>query len=146
MYGYIFQLNHEYISKYTEERQPLYQNIQLGYFSTLYKAKEIVEKYKNLKGFCNYDVSCFKITRRRIDKAEIINQILYELYHSYIIDGFEEFEYLGVFSARKHAEEKIQKLIQKKAIFRKHPDGFDISEEVLDSENTIWNEGFDSFE
>lgn len=147
MYKYIYQLTHEYISKYSEFNEPLLQQKELGYFSDIKTAKSIIEKYKNLKGFKDFEIECFKIGKKRLEITKKQNKYFYELYHCYIDgNGYEEYEYLGVFPTMEKANEKKRYLIKTKEKFSKHPNGFDISQESLDSENSIWNEGFDPTE
>ena len=146
MYKYIYQLHHVYISIYTDKKEPLYQIIELGYFSSAKKAEKIIEKYIKLKGFKDYPKECFKIRKMKLEILENKNQKnLFELYHSHFDkDNYEEYEYLGVFPSREKAKEKINELIKKKSKYAKFKEGFDISEEIIDSDNTIWDEGFDN--
>lgn len=139
----IYRLLHEYSDKKNEQGEPLVHTIELGYFSSRKKVGEVIDKYKCLKGFRDYSVKCFKIkiffifVQRKPTK-------LFELYHSYIDkSGYEEFKYLGVYASENKAEKKKYKLIKRYKVYREHPEGFEITEEFIDSENSIWSDGFD---
>lgn len=151
MFKFIYQLIHEYIECYGEQNQPLYQTKDMGYFSSEKDAKEVIEKYKNLKGFKDHNVNCFKIKKKKLELEGIKlfdNKIIfYELYHAYRDkNGYIESDYLGVYPTKQKAKKKIKELIKNEKIYKQYPKGFDISEELLDSENTIWNEGFDNWD
>lgn len=145
MFKFIYRVFHEYSDKKTEFGESLFNSIELGYFTSKKKVKYIIQKYKDLEGFRDHNEKCFKIKRFLLN-IKRDNNIIYELYHSYIDEnGYEEYEYLGIFASKESAEKKRKKLIKSKEIFQKYVDGFDISEEILDSENIIWNEGFNRF-
>lgn len=142
----IYQLSHEYSERESESGEPLFHNIELGYYDSKKRVNEIILKYKNLKGFKEHSVKCFKIKKWKVPLKEVRGNFLYELYHAYIADdGYEEFNYLGVFPSLEVAEKKKLKL-SKKRKFHNHVDGFEITQEILNEENVIWNEGFDKLE
>jgi hypothetical protein len=61
------------------------------------------------------------------------------LWHSYDRDGHDEDKLLGVFSSRGRAEAAIAGYSQQPG-FAEHPDGFMVSENVVD--RTEWTKGF----
>ncbi len=142
----VYRLLHIYSTRKTKDGESLLHVIELGYFSKKDKAKNIIKKYKSLKGFKDYNVKCFKIKKFYINLKNNEKR-LYELYHSYIDEkGYEEFNFLGVYPSKEHAINKQKRLLKTKKQYKLHPTGFDISEEILDSENSIWNQGFDQFD
>jgi len=59
----VFVLFHSYENDdgYDEEKM-------IGVYSSEEKAKETIEKLKNVEGFCDYPVDCFGIDEYEIDK------------------------------------------------------------------------------
>lgn len=140
----IYRLLHEYSEKKTIDGEPLINTIELGYFSSRKKVREVINKYKNLEGFKDFDTKCFKIKRFYIFVKNRPTSI-YELYHSYIdASGYEEYKFFGVYLSEAKARKKQSKLIKHNAIYRNNQDGFEVTEEVVDIDNTIWNQGFTS--
>ncbi len=62
---YLYDLCHSYKygaeEKYTNEKS-------LGIFSSREKAEAAIDHYIKQPGFCDYDISCFKITECKIDE------------------------------------------------------------------------------
>lgn len=144
MFKFIYMLLHEYSDNKTDKGEKLLHSIELGYFSNKKKAKKVIDKYKTKEGFNEHPIKCFKIKRFLLKTQEYNVKNIYELYHSYIDkDGFEEYNYLGVFSDEESALKKQNKLISRHKKYRENAQGFDISEELIDSENVIWAEGFE---
>lgn len=145
MFKLVYRLLHVYSTRETAEGEPLLHVTELGYFSTKAKTKGAILKYKDLSGFKDYSVKNFKIKYFIVNLKKSNNKI-YELYHSYLDkDGYEEFKYLGIYPTLERAEAKRNKLIKSKSVYRDNANGFDITEEILDSDNSIWDQGFDEF-
>ena len=139
----IYRLLHEYSERTDENGEPLMHTIELGYFSTRKKVRDIINKYKNLKGFNEHDIKCFKV-KKIILMTKKLPKSVFELYHSYTDNlGYVEYQYLGAYISEKKANDKQLKLMRRNHIYREFSDGFEITEEFIDSDNTIWELGFD---
>lgn len=146
MIAKIYRLLHEHSDRKTADGEPLIKTIELGYFSSIKKVREVIRQYKNLNGFKDYDVKCFKVKRFYLLVQNRPTSI-FELYHSYIdASGYEEYKFFGVYLSEVKAKNKMAKLMKHNAIYRNNFDGFEVTEEVVDSENVIWNQGFNSYE
>lgn len=147
MFKFVYRLLHIYSDKKAETGEPLLHVIELGYFSNKTKVKDTIIKYKDLPGFNKHSIKSFKTKRFMIRFNKIKNNTIYELYHSYLDkDGYEEFKYLGVYATREEAERRQVKLMKSNSRYRNNVAGFEITEEVIDSDNLIWNQGFDTLE
>lgn len=56
---------------------------------------------------------------------------VYLLEHCYVNDEYEDTKYMGVFSDKKKAREALE-IIKQRSDFNKFPDGFLVSEMILD--------------
>ena len=131
----------------------------IGNFYSLEKAKEIVNEYKNLKGFKDYP-NGFKITEYTIDSIynSFINKLiniyskknnkkLSKVFCLYYVleneDDSEDIELLGLFSSEQKACD-ARKRILKQTTLRHLASNFQIFEEFVDKMN--WEEGFITWE
>ena len=117
----------------------------LGYFSTQSKAKQAIDEYKLLDGFCDYPNDFFIETcEADVDEFNDIpgqfSDVVYRLFHEYY-DGVE-FDYvtnLGFYSTEQNVYKALEKF-KHDPIFAEHLDGFIIYECQIDEK--YWQDGF----
>lgn len=117
----------------------------LGFFSTHSKAKQAIDEYKFLAGFCDYPDDYF-IESHEADVDEFndfpgqFSDVVFHLYHEYY-DGVE-FDYvthLGVYSTEQNANKALEKS-KHDPVFAEHLEGFIIH--VCKINERYWLDGF----
>ncbi|MDD4699138.1 MAG: hypothetical protein PHV07_02630 [Oscillospiraceae bacterium] len=148
MITYFYKLNFAYEVRKDKKGEPISSSFAIGYLSTLKKATEKIEEYKNLTGFNKHPLNCFRIekiglrTAYKIKNKEIVD--LYELAHEYYIEDEDVFHvtYFGIYSTEEEAETEKRK-ISRKRIYKKYLENFTISKWRVDRDFE-WKEGFDN--
>jgi len=144
MLHYFYYLHFEYEYGKSEEGNPLKNGFAIGYFSTRAKAETQIQFHKNLPGFCDHPLDCFKIEKygvrfkTKVEDKSLVN--IWELSHEYYDGVYDYPTILPPFSTEKEAIEKKEKLKKKKP-FCDYPDEFFINEMEVDR-YTGWTEGF----
>lgn len=116
----------------------------IGFFSSESKAKDNISYLKTKEGFVDYP-NDFVIEECEIDDAISNNQIFY-LTHSYEIDsGIDMISELGVFATEKEAYDTQQDWLKKDEAFKRHPEGFNIDNCIL-NKHLEWQDGFFAYE
>lgn len=148
MLKYFFHLFFQYEVEKDPQGEPVTSIFNLGYFSTKEKAKEKINEYKNIIGFKDYSIDCFKIKKYRVNfTSEIIDKgsvDVYELTHEYEDDEYDYYNFFGLYESEEEAEKAKLKLIKTRK-FSKYPDGFYIAKWAVDRDFS-WLEGFTSWD
>ncbi len=144
MIKYFFNLYFQYeLSDKTDES--LTSTFHLGYFSSKKRAMEAISFYKTKPGFCDFELSCFKIYKFgvHIDKEILKDEVkLYELsFESDILSEESEWVIFGVYSTEILAREEMLRQ-QKKRKYMRNKNGFHIEKWKVDKDLS-WKEGFD---
>lgn len=83
-YCYLYHVTHQYFVKTDTDGSPINETKDIGLYTTKPLAKQAVERFKTLPGFCDYP-DCFSVTKQRcyLQKAESRNQLstIYSPYH-----------------------------------------------------------------
>lgn len=118
----------------------------IGFFSSIEKCNEVIERYKQLPGF-NRSTCKFETTEYCFDVEETFQlSSVYYLQHEWEDDLYYHTTDIGVYLNRENAISEMNKLICSDDVedkyFRMYPDGFTIDNYKIDEENWIY--GFDS--
>ena len=145
MIKYFYNLFFQYDLVGENDNRGLSSCFNIGYFSSIKKAKEIINLYKEKEGFKNFSIECFKIQQFGVFFNAINiqkeNQILYELTHEYEnFDGDTEWTLFGVYSTKELAEEQQFKQARKRK-YRQYLNGFHIEKWRVNTD-LAWVEGF----
>lgn len=147
-YFYVFYVFHSHIVSDDLDTQPIYDEKDIGLYSTQKNANNAVNRFKYLPGFVQFP-NHFHIQRRRCYIADKRienkqkNTIIYMPYHEFY-DSEKDYDSVtkGCFFLEKNEAEKIIEEWKKDRILSQYPEGFNILEYKLDSDNILWSEGF----
>ena len=122
-------------------------SFHIGYFSSVKKVREIVDRLKDQPGFCDHPVECFQLSKFGLAVPEGVSKSGFCLYvpsYDYLEeDGWETWAVFGAFATEKEAIAELEKQKKKKE-FRQHQECFECEKYVVDK-NVGWREGFSSY-
>ena len=147
-YFYVYYVFHNRIIGNDPVGQPIYDEKDIGLYSTQKNADNAVNHFKYLPGFVQFP-NDFHIQRRRCyvadkkGKTKQNNTVIYMPYHE-CYDSENDYDSVtkGCFFLDKNEAEKVIEEWKKDHILSQHPEGFNILEYKLDSDNILWSEGF----
>lgn len=150
MLKYFYYLYFQYEVEKDAEGMPVHSTFNLGYYSTKKKAIDKIAKYKNLVGFKEHPITCFKIVKQGIQfDMEIEDKSLVEIHElSHEYEDEEGYDYptiFGIYSTKEKAQLELDKQ-KMKSPYKNYPNNFFISTIKVDSEITGWEEGFTSWD
>ncbi len=138
-----------YIASFEYANSDNIEKIDLGTFSSKFKAEEKISLIKNQKGFNQFDQTSFKIIKFGVDferndvKKEKMN--LYSVWIEYLDeDNINNYVIFDYFSTYKKAKAMIVYYRKHTRIGKKHPEKFEISKIVIDDFHS-WSEGFEKY-
>ena len=145
MLYYFYYLYFEYEVGKNKHGHIMSNEFDIGYFSTRAKAQEKIQFYKNLSGFKNHPLDCFKIKKLGVKfETKIKDKSLVDFFVlSHYYSDNDYFDYPTVFppfATEKEAKEKMEKIKNEKP-FCDYPDEFAINQFEVDR-YTGWTEGF----
>jgi len=145
MLYYFFNLSFGDEVGQNKKGEAMYSFFELGYYSTISKAKARISFYKNLPGFKDHPLDFFKIKKYGVkfkttveDKSKVD---LFVLGHHYWDEDF--FDYVVIFppyATEIEAKEKMEK-IKDKFPFCDYPEELTIVKHEVDR-HVGWEEGF----
>lgn len=145
-YCFMFLVLHRYIAEMDKDGEPIYEEKEIGVYSTKKKALAAVKRFSNLPGFSSYPDG-FIISRKQcyfhsqIKKNDL--RVVYSPYHeTYLPDEDCDFVTEGVFFESVQDVEAVIQEWKSSPKFTGHEDGFHINEHIIDQDICFWNEGF----
>lgn len=128
----------------------VYETKLIGYYLSLEEAKDIVEQYKCLEGFCDYpndfmvdkiEIKCDDQEAMRLVSEK--RKIIYSLEHEYeIVQNGEIYDmqtFFGIYISKQKAIKEMKRL-QKTPEYQEHKEGFGVYEQPIGLSG--WCEGF----
>lgn len=143
----------KYFFKVIYKTRDCCEYFDLGVFSSLKNAQRKILFVSSKVGFSQWEKG-FKILKigvrfKKNDKIEKSNLILYSITHLSEIEEnqliYDVYKDCKTVSTLEDAESEIEFLKAHTRYGKKHPDGFQINEIIVDN-YTSWSEGFDNYD
>lgn len=146
-YKNIYLVYHSYITDYTDDKLPISERKDIGFYSNKSKARDAIQRHIDLPGFNLYPNN-FVIEKKRVYLGEDYKDnvglaSIYSLEHESkdIENDCYDVTRIGIFANKDDAINK-KKLLISKPPYMYYPNGFDIFEETIDEDVIIWYQGF----
>lgn len=149
MIKYFYYLYFQYEIEKDENNTPITSTFHFGYFSSLKKVKEVIDKYRHLQGFNEHTIDKFLYKKHAIkfNKTLQINKekiSIYGIFHEYSEDGYDYWSIFGPYETKLEAKKVISNL-KKEPPFANHLEGFELLKYKVDSQNLAWAEGYNKW-